>query len=259
MLEMVQSIMSDMDSDSLTSITDTDEGPQVASVIRDIFWQMVSNKIIPEHKSLVQLTDSGISAKVFMLIPENVASIDWIKYNKIESGGTQNAYADMMYLEPEDFINRLILRGSDDSAVVSAIDPNSSISLDMIINNAGPTFWTSFDDEYICFDSYDVGMDASGLVGSKTLCWATIIPTFDTDDMVDDDFIPDIDDHFFPLLLAEAKSTCFVNMKQSPNPKIEKQARDQKVFSQNDKHRTKDAQKAGFAPTGPDYGRRGRR
>jgi hypothetical protein len=104
------------------------------------------------------------------------------------------------------------------------------------------------------FDSYDAVVDPTGLVASKTLCWGAIIPVWTHNDV----FTPDIDDNIFPLLLAEAKSLCFVNMKQQPNAKIERQARNQKVYLQNDKYRTRQAQEASTSPTGPDYGRRRR-
>lgn len=258
MLEMVQNIMSALDSDEIDSITDTVEGEQVAAVIRDTYWQLVENRLIPEHKELFQLTDAGATAKVYMLVPTTVSKIDWIKYNVIESGGSNNNFVTIPYKEPEEFIEILVARTNSDSDVVSATDPNSSIALDMFENDKRPEFWTSFDDEYICFDSYDATVDASGLVGSKTLCHGVIIPTFTITNSVTDAFTPDLDDNLFPLLLAEAKSTCFTTIKQTANAKIEKQARDQKVFSQNDRQRTIAAQKKDTTPTRPNYGRRRR-
>lgn len=255
---MVQNIMSAMDSDEIDSITDTVEGEQVATVIRDTYWQLVENRLIPEHKELFQLTSAGATAKVYMLVPSTVGKIDWIKYNIIESGGANNNFVDIPYKEPADFMDILTARTNSDSNIISATDPNTSIALDMFQNDKRPEWWTSFDDEYICFDSYDAVVDSSGLVGTKTLCHGVVIPTFSVTDAVTDAFQPDLDDNLFPLLLAEAKSTCFMNIKQTQNPKIEKQARDQKVFSQNDRQRTLQAQKKDTGSSGPNYGRRRR-
>jgi len=253
LLELVQSIMSDMVSDDITSITDTPESLSVASIIKDTYYQLISNQVIPEHQALVQLT-SASTAKVFMKLPDTVIKLGWIKYNKIKAGDTDTAFGTIIWKSPSDFMQLLLQRKSSDTNVVSATDPTSSIALDMFVNNAAPTYWTTFDDEYICFDSYDVAVDASGLVASKTLCWATLAPE-DWD--IDDAFVPDIDDNVFPLLLAEAKSACFVALKQQANPKVDKQARNQKVALQNDKFRTADSQKASTGATGPNYGRRG--
>ena len=254
LLELVQSILSDMVSDDVTSIADTPESLQVASTIRDVYYQLVTNQTIPEHQALKQLTSAGVTAKVFMQIPATVQRIESIKYNKIKAGDTDNVFSDILYLSPAAFLKILMGRKSSDTNVVSATDPTSSIALDMITNDAPPTYWTSFDDDYICFDSYDAAVDASGLVGTKTLCWATVTPTTWA---MNDTFVPDIDDNFFPLLLAEAKSTCFMNLKQQANGKVDKQARNQKVALQNDKHRTAAAEKASTGSTGPNYGRRG--
>jgi hypothetical protein len=253
-LQMTQNILSALESDEIDSVSDTPEGEAVAEALKEVYYQMVSNQVIPEHKALCQLTSAGASL-VFMQIPATVHNLEWIKYNVIETGGTQNQYTTIPYKSPPEFMQMLMSRNSSDTNVVSATDPTSSIAIDMFQNDKPPEHWTSFDDEYICFDSYDAAVDASGLVASKTLCWATVEPeTFETND----DFIPDMDDHLFPYLLAEAKSLCFMNMKQTANSKVDKQARQQRFAIQNDKFRTREAQEEGFNASGPDYGRRRR-
>ena len=253
LLEMVQSIMSDMSSDAVTSINDTDEALQVASIIHDVYDQLVTGQNIPEHKALAQLTNAGSTAKVFMKIPDSVYRVETFKYNKIADGDTDAAWGEVCYLSPESFMNILTRRTTTDSNVVSATDPTSSIALDMILNDQAPTYWTTFDDHYIVCDAYDAVVDTTGLLASKTLCWAVVKPT---DWTVSDSFVPDIDATFFPLLLAEAKSTAFINLKQQANPKIDKQARNQKVVLQNEKHRTRASEKTYTNATGPSYGRR---
>lgn len=250
LIEMVQSIMSDMDSDNVDHLTDTQEASQVASIIRDVYFQMVSNSVIPEHKSLGQLENAASDTLVFMQIPDTVKRIEWIKYNKITDDQDDNQWGEIRYLEPETFLHTVMTRPSSDDTTVSVIDPDSGVTLDMIRNDTAPTYWTSFDDEYICFDSYDATVDASGLDGTKTMCWVTNIPEWNTDDT----FIPDIDDNLFPLLLAEAKSTSLALLKGQPVGKIEKQARNQKIYAQNDKHRTLQTEKA--STNTPNYGRR---
>lgn len=255
-LEMALNIASALESDEFETITEGQEAPAIAQVLKETYYQMISNGIIPEHFQLFQLTSAGGTAKVFMEIPDDVARIEWLKYNKIEDGDDDNAFGEVRYLAPEAFMNVLLQRKSSDATTVSATDPTSSIVLDMIGNDAAPTYWTSFDDQYIVFDSYDAVVDTSGLVASKTMCWGSKWPTW-TDE--EDDFIPDMDDNLFPYLLAEAKSLCFLNMKQWANPKIEKQANRQRFAIQNDKFRTRASQKAGFESTGPNYGRCPRR
>ena len=56
LLQMVQSILSDMDSEAVNSISDTVEAEQVASVIQETFFNIVAARYIPEHRPLIKLT-----------------------------------------------------------------------------------------------------------------------------------------------------------------------------------------------------------
>ena len=49
LLSMVQSILSDMDSEDVNAISDSIEAQQVASVIEDTYFNLVSARDIPEH------------------------------------------------------------------------------------------------------------------------------------------------------------------------------------------------------------------
>ena len=72
-----------------------------------------------------------------------------------------------------------------------------------------------------------------------------------------DTFTPDLDANLFPLLLNEAKSLAFVEIKQSSNPKAEQYARRQWTRWANDRSNIKEENHM----KGPDYGRhsKGRR
>jgi hypothetical protein len=253
LLQIVQSILSDMESDEVTDIADTPESEQVASTVRDVYFQMITNKIIPEHHSLVSLTNAGGTAKTFMLIPATVARIQEIWYNKIKTGETRVQYAKIPYMPPDEFLAKSFELDSTASDVTTATDPTSSLTI-YVLNDEGPSYWTSFDDEYVCFNSYDAVVDASGLTAAKTRCSARIIPTWTHTSAG----IPDMDENLFPMLLAEAKSTCFVNLKQTANAKIEQQVRQQKVSYQHDKYRTKASQEKSFSSPGYSTGRKRR-
>lgn len=253
LLEMVKNILSALESDDVTAITDTAEAGQVAEVIKEVYFQMISNQVIPEHKALFKLTDAGTS-KTFMLIPTTVVRMESFYYNKILTGQTDEQYGEVKYMDPVLFKDLLNRRLSSDTNVVAAVDPNSGLTL-RVRKDAAPTYWTTFDDQYIVCDSYDAVVDASGLTAAKTQCWGVLNPTIWD---VSDSFIPDIDDNMFPFLLAESKSVCFVNLKQTSNPKIDKQARQQRTAIQNDKYRTTAAQKKSTNSSGPSYGRKRR-
>lgn len=250
-LEMVKSIMSDMDSDEVTSITDTVESEQVSSTLTDVFNQFVVNENIPEQRKLAILSAVSPTNVAFMKIPDDVSVVMSFRYNCIDAGGTAAIWKDIDYRAPDQFLDDLLALQTDDANVVAVTDPNSSLILH-VRNDGPPRLWTSFDDLYIMVDSYDAAVDTTGIVASKSLCWTSSVPVWGTGDTD----VPPLDDNLFPYLLAEAKSTCFVNLKQQANSKIEQQAKKQRIKIQHGKYRTKAGQKESLAASQPNFGRR---
>jgi hypothetical protein len=255
LLEMVQSIMSDMDSDIVDHITDTVEAGQVASVLQDVYEQMIANQMIPELDTLGRLSTVSLidhpGATNYLEIPSNYTQIGWIKYDIQDVGATSVDYATIDYLTPSAFMDLINRNQADDGNVVQATDPGTSGVTYYVKNDVSPRYWTSFDDHYIAFDARLVAVDATQIVGTKSQTMAKTVPVW----TVSDSFTPSIDENLFPYLLAEAKSTCFVNLKQQANPKVDKQSRDQRVRIQNHKFRTNAAQKKSTSSTGPNFGR----
>lgn len=238
LLEIVQSILNDMDSEAVNSISDTVEAEQVASVVEDVFFNIISAREIPEHKQLLQVTSLSDSAKpTHFHYPTNTKEIVILQYNIGTSGAN---WSDILFVEPIDFLNRM---NGQASGVVVATDVAGGTPL-YIRNDRMPSYYTSFDDYHIVMDAYDA-TEESILQQSKTRAYGTVYPSFSQTD----NFEPDLDDNMLPLLLAEAKSTCFSLFKSGSDPKVEQAARRLKSYVQNDMYRTKRANKR------PHYGR----
>ena len=232
LLELTQSILSDMDSEPVNSIGDSDEAMQIASVIQDTFYNIISARNIPEHDRLIKLTSLSDSAKpTHFLYPDNVKEIRLFEYEGRE----------VYWKDPIAFLNSMPSSASTDA--VEVLDPISSSKLYIRADKA-PRYYTTFDDQYIVCDSYNA-VDGATLTSNKTRCWGTQYPVFS----IEDNHTPDIDDVLFPYLLAEAKSVCFSIFKSGSDPKIEQSARRLKAYVQNDQHRTK------LANVRPFYGR----
>lgn len=245
LLAMTQNILSAMDSDEVNSISDTVESLQVAEVIRETYEELFQNTVIPEFKILAQLEGLGDTDKpTYMRIPDNMDKIEWIKYD-YETDGT--TYETITYLTPAEFFEFTVKRAGSDSTVEVTDDSGVKI---WIVDNVNPTYWTTFDDEYIVFDSYNSDLDST-MQTSKSLTYGPRIYEF----TMEDDFIPHLDSNLFPMLLAEAKSVCFANFKQMPNAKEEQRSRRQRVRVQNDLWR---ADQRVPNSKGPDYGRKPR-
>ena len=230
LLEMVQSILSDMDSESVNSIGDSVEAQQIASVIEDTYFNIIAARDIPEHRQLLKLTSLSSTVRpTHFQYPTNTRDIVSLSYNIDTSGGVN--YQEIYFVEPLDFLNRMPAVNAGTTSVVP--DVNSSTSL-VVFTDRMPTYYTSFDDLHIVMNAYDVTVENT-LQASKTRAYGTVYPTF----TIADSFTPDLDDTMLPYLLAEAKSTCFSLFKSGSDPKIEQAARRLKSFVQNDMYRTK--------------------
>jgi hypothetical protein len=229
---MVQSILNDMDSEPVNSIFDTEEAQQCASVIRDTYFNIIAARENPEHDELLKLTAlSDLDRPTLFLYPTNVKEIRVFEYDGKE----------VYWKDPTDFLNNLPSQGDD---VFTYNHPLNSIPL-TARNSKNPKYYTSFDNQYIVCDSYDMAVDST-LQESKTRCWGTKYPTF----TMSDSFTPDLSETMFPYLLAESKSVCFSVFKSGSDPKIEQAARRLKSYVQNDRYKTKQANRRNF------YGRR---
>lgn len=230
LLEMVQSILNDMDSEAVNSISDSVEAQQIASVVEDVYYNIIAARNIPEHQQLLKMTSLSSSVRpTHFQYPTNTREIVSLAYNTDTSGKIN--YQEIYFVEPMDFLSRMPYNLSTDVLVVP--DVNSSISL-TIFKDRMPTYYTSFDDLHIVMNAY-VATVESTLQESKTRAYGTVYPSF----TIADDFVPDLDDTMMPYLLAEAKSTCFSLFKSGSDPKIEQAARRLKSFVQNDMYRTK--------------------
>jgi len=117
-------------------------------------------------------------------------------------------------------------------------------------NSRQPWYCTFISDNYVIFDSFDATQDST-LQASKTLAYAQIIPQW----IMQDTFIPNIDETQVPLLLNESKSLAFLELKQTVHSKAEQEAKRGWSSVQKDKSKT---DKPSYFDQLPDFGRWGR-
>lgn len=214
-LDMVQDILSDMDSDEVNSINDTIEAMQVAQIIKTTYFNIMDGKNWPHLKQFFQLEASNNTARPnYMKLPENILEVVTLKYNKKNTTDLFDKMEDVKYKTPSDFLDLVNDRLSNATTTLVTTD-TTGITLN-ILNDVAPSYYTSFDEEWIVFDSYDSTVDST-LQSGKTQCYGKVQPTF----TISDAFIPDIPMQMFSYLLNEAKSTAFLILKQAPNQKAE--------------------------------------
>lgn len=250
-LAMVQEILESMDSDTVASISDTAESAAVASIIENTYWDMVTAHRIPEHWTLFELTASGDSSQpTIMTIPDTVLELNWIKYNNKLTSETSPNYEDVLWMDSPQFFERMHTMDSANTNVITFSRTIGGDTIDFLAeNDKMPSYYTTFDDDTLVFDSYDASEDTT-LVSDKTQCHGLVVPTFTKSDA----FVPDLDSNLFPLLFNEAKATCFNDLKQITNNSTERKARKQRINLQKYKHKAKQPQP--YYDRLPNYGRK---
>jgi hypothetical protein len=114
-------------------------------------------------------------------------------------------------------------------------------------NDHTPSLATVISNSFVLFDSYDSTQDIT-LQASKTLAYGQWVPNF----TLSDSFVPQLDDQQFPLLLNEAKSLAFYELKQQTHLKADQEIQRQWAVTQKTKSK---ANKPGYFDQLSNYGR----
>lgn len=232
LLDFTQDILSSLGSDEVNSIDDTLESQSVAKIVRRSFYNVVDLTDVPNQKELFSLEASLDSSKpTLMTKPNDVRNVEWIKYDKRTASDTISVFTKIDYQEPEEFLYLMHQRDNGDTNVESFThNVDTSIITFFIYNDQGPKYWTSFDDSTIFFDAYDAAVDST-LQKSKTICYGGKLFAFS----LTDSFIPPLNDEQQNLVLNEAISLAWLELKQSGNQKAEASSRRGKIRQQHTK------------------------
>jgi hypothetical protein len=227
LLEITQNVLSVLDSEDVDAIGDTEEALQVVDIIEAVYYDIISTRDIPEHHELIKLTALSDSAyPTHFTYPENVKVIEKLDYKNSDGD-----YRTITWCDPLAFLDRTDGLQSD---YTSVSDKNAGTTL-RIANTVHPTFYTSFDDNYIVMNGHETTVEAT-LQASKVRAYGVVYPVFDK---TDGSSTPDLDAVLFPYFINECKSTAQSLLKGGSDPKTEQAARRQKSFMQNDQYKTK--------------------
>lgn len=222
LLELTQAVLSSMDSDEINSINDTVESQQVVEVIKTVYDDIISRGDLTSNKTPFNLIATTDPLKpILMTRPEGVERIEWIKYDTRTFQDTVPNWTNMSYLPPLDFIDYMHSYNQNETNIETfqhTVD--SSVITFVYKNDTSPHYYTSFDDTSVFFDSYDAEVDST-LQSVKTLCYGSRV----TDFQKTDSFVPNLMPQQFALLLNEAKSLAWAELKQTMHQKAEASAR----------------------------------
>lgn len=244
LLDIVQDIANDLETDEINSINDTVEAAQIAQIVKTTYLEMMANRNWPHLKQTFLLDSSGTTSRpTHLKLPSGVREVIYLAYNRRKSTDTRDKYQELEWKENEEFLEILNSRNSAGTNITVKTELGG-IKLNLF-NDRAPTFYTSFDDEYIICDAYESALEST-LQSSKTQCVGYVSPSW----TVSDTFIPDLPEEAFPALVAEAKSTAFIVLKQAANEKAEQKAQRQQRWL------SRKAWRVDGGVRYPDYGRK---
>lgn len=227
-LGYTQNILSALSSDEVNSIGDTSESQQVAEIVKTCFFNIVARAGLPDQKVPFQLNPSlDITAPVLMFIPDGIKTMEWLKYKD----STANMYKYVTILPLQQFADYVNGYNTTDANVQTLSLSVNSETFDFFYkDDIQPRFCTVVSNYYVIFDSFDSTLENT-LQASKSMSYGLSSPIF----LLEDNFIPQLDDAQVPLLLNEAKSLAFFELKQSVHSKAEQEAKRQWNSVQKDK------------------------
>jgi hypothetical protein len=226
LLEMVQDIMSDMDSDVINSIDDTDESRQVAQILKTTYFAMQSTRNWPSTKELISLTNFGqIDKPTYLFGAAEIKELDLMimNYDKRKVGETRTKFDPVIYLYPDEFLRKVNQYNSDESNVQSITDNTGVIF--SVMNDRAPSHFTSFDDASLVFNSYDSAVETT-LQSSKVQAFGYVVPGW----IHLDTATPSLPDEAFISLLEESKVKAMFKLKQTQDPTAMAEAKKQSTW-----------------------------
>lgn len=254
LLETVQSILMALESDEVTSISDTYEAEQVADILKSTYYDILHRRHWGFLRRAVGLESPGTNETPTILrLADNVTRIEVVRYNAkgcCSCTGRDN-WRRIDWMDPEDFLDH-VLRFDNTCDNVEEMplklgDSTTCVLSDnkiKILNDKPPQYWTSFDDEHIVMDSYCKATEDT-LHNTNTIVWGEVIPDFE----IDEEFVPDLPMNMLPLWENEALVKAFYNLKGVQHAIYAKEARDMWVRLQHSNWRQNGK------PKTPDFGR----
>lgn len=233
-LDVVQRVLSSMDGDEVNSISDTTESAQVATCAETVYNDIIQGSDPPEDYRFFGLTASTNPAyPIVMYRPLGFESVDWIKY-KCTLQDTTDGVQYWTLMKPilvDEFLKRQDGLSLDDprTAQMNLVLPNTTLQI-LYYTDVAPSYYTSFDDETIIFNSIDTSVDTT-LQNSKSLAYGQYSNQF----LMIDGFVPAFDSQVHQLWLHETKALASAELRQVTNASAEKSARKTWIKLQDDK------------------------
>lgn len=243
LLDIVQTILSSMDSDEISGIDETAESYQVAEIVRDTYNFLMTESDWDHLMKMTSVDGLSDSTKPTMLqIPDNIAWIDRLTYVYDNERG-ETVQRELEYMTPDSFLVNSYELNKGDSDVQAMVLPEGRTLY--IKNDEHPQHYTIWDNKYLICDNFKSSANTT-LHEDQFIVFAQVEPEWE----MLDTFVPDLPSRMFPLLLAEATKASFLYLKQAQSPEDSKRA----IMMRNRMNKRQQRAKVNTRPRG--YGRK---
>jgi hypothetical protein len=250
LLDLVQDILSTLDSDAVSSISDTVEADQVADIVKKTYRDIIDEYQLPGQRVITNLESVSDTDRPNLLkLPDDTQALIHWQYDTRLTPTDPLHYSPVEYKPPHEFLRYVNARNSSDVETYSVVYAVTDIPIIVDIRT-GPMFWTSFDDKFIVTDNVNLDVDAS-LQASKTQAWLEKRWVFHKED----DFVINLPENLIALLYRTAENEAYALYKQTVNPKLEQKEKRLRIRAQRNKHRTQQYENNGMNGA-PNYGRK---
>lgn len=201
LLYTVQRVLEKLNLDPVNSITDTEDSLIIAREAETTFYDMMARADWPDKIDLITVNSKNdLTEPTVLVLSENTSWIKSLRYDATTSSDNHKVIKEICWLEPEDFLEKVYSRNTDNSDVDEVKYKDMPV---FVFNDRMPEYYTSFDNVNLVLDSYD-GDEEDTLNGDKTICYGRVDPTWTHDD----DFVIPLQDDLHPLFLSSLTVAC---------------------------------------------------
>ena len=207
LVDMAERVAQFCNASHIDSIHDTDESYRIAQIIKETYETMILSQEIQTALELFHLQSATAEdLKTTLYLPDECLTLDIVKYTN-----HQGKIYSPQYLEPMDFISRSLDLDVTRPNVTTVVDPESNTTYN-IQTDKDPSYYTVMSGKYLVFDSYN--KDFEDLIqGRHALVYGHTMPEF----KLEDNFIPDLQEQQFPVLLSRAKTAADMELRNNFN------------------------------------------
>lgn len=245
LLQMVQRVARAINSDEISELHETVEADDIQNIVIDCLDEMLGRQDWEFLKDRPYQLAAGTN-ELSLVVPEDVSRIQKIRYRADSEPGDAVQYRTVSYMPATEFLDLMQKQNPAEPDSVSVLVNGVQL---VGKNNRPPRYWTSFDENTIYFDSYEVTLDPTGVDGTKTAVLATVYPDLTHGD--DPAWVAPIPEKLFAQWYQESVAEASVQLRQFENARAERRSR--RLFISNS--RDEPVTRRDEGSTGVNYGR----